>query len=149
MHPSRASQHLTAWLGARRSAAGAYAQPWSTTAYPNILSPTLVVHMHFNITKADWDTIQADTTFDIYKPAMMWGELMGESEAPILVALRRKSASPICEAAGKSCKISFKVAVDDYKDVAETKCMGIAPAECADMPEPFKGDLQSSSLKAT
>jgi hypothetical protein len=103
---------------------------------PAIFDDQLVVHMHLNMTSDDWSTIVNDATFTIYKPAMLWGEALGETEAPLLVSIRRKSSIPICNAAGKSCKVSFKISVDEFKDIYDAGCAlaGTAPASCEDMP---------------
>ncbi len=55
----------------------------------------------------DWATIVADTTFDIEVPALFWAEY----EAPILVSVRRKSATLL----GWD-KISLKIDINEYHD---------------------------------
>ncbi len=143
--------HLIATTAPLRSLASASAA--FATVYPSIFDDNLLVHMHLNMTTEDWDTIVNDATFSIYKPAMMWGQvgegLEADTEAPILVSIRRKSSIPICNDPTKSCKVSFKISVDEYKDIYDAGCKLTATphASCEDMPAHFRADLTKDHLQ--
>lgn len=55
-----------------------------TVSWPATHSQLVLPNLQFQIRQDDYETILADTTFDIYKPAAFWGELDGVSSTPIL-----------------------------------------------------------------
>lgn len=92
----------------------------NTLDWPNFYDPEVIHGLHFKIKDTDWDTIRADETYDIEVPILFWTAQEGEAEA-VLVAIRRKSATPIGD------KVSFKVDINDYKneDLGVSKWHGL------------------------
>jgi hypothetical protein len=82
----------------------ASAQDW-----PEIYDPLVLRNLNLQMSDEDWQTIQNDETFDIWVPTMLWLD----GEAPILVAIRRKSSDPLTNAPGYS-KVSYKIDINEY-----------------------------------
>jgi spore coat protein CotH len=82
----------------------ASAQDW-----PEIYDPLVLRNLNLQMSDEDWQTIQNDETFDIWVPTMLWLD----GEAPILVAIRRKSADALTNAPGYS-KVSYKIDINEY-----------------------------------
>jgi CotH kinase protein len=82
----------------------ARAQDW-----PEIYDPLVLRTLNLQMSDADWQTIQHNETFDVWVPTMLWLD----GEAPILVAIRRKSADALGNAPGY-LKVSYKIDVNEY-----------------------------------
>ena len=81
-----------------------HAQNW-----PDIFNPLELVALNLEMDPGDWNTIQNDDTFDIEVPAMFWAD----GEDPILVSVRRKSATPINNGTPFD-KVSLKIDINEY-----------------------------------
>ena len=65
--------------------------PAAAQNWPDLYDPLQMLRLNLDMAPADWVTIQDDLTFSIEVPAMFWKD----GEVPILVAVRRKSATAI------------------------------------------------------
>jgi hypothetical protein len=83
--------------------APARALPW-----PEIFDPLVLRTIHLQMSDADWQTIQNDESLSIWVPTLLWLE----GEAPILVAIRRKSAEPLVNAPGFR-KVSYRLDINE------------------------------------
>ena len=81
----------------------AAAQGW-----PDVFDPLQLLTLNLEMDNADWQTIQNDETFTIEVPAMFWAD----GEVPILVAVRRKSATPIQNGTPFK-KVSLKIDINE------------------------------------
>lgn len=86
------------------SVSNTLAQDW-----PEIYEPLVLRTLNLQMSDADWQTIQHDETFDIWVPTMLWLD----GEAPILVAIRRKSADALDNAPG-FLKVSYKIDINEF-----------------------------------
>jgi hypothetical protein len=77
--------------------------------WPEIYDPLVLRTLNLQMSNQDWQTIQHDQTFDIWVPTMLWLD----GEAPILVAVRRKSADALSNASG-FLKVSYKIDINEY-----------------------------------
>ncbi|MHC4219697.1 MAG: hypothetical protein ACYSU7_14745, partial [Planctomycetota bacterium] len=57
--------------------------------WPDPYDPARLLTLNLDMDPLDWETIRFDLTYDIEVPAMFWAE----DEDPILVSVRRKSAT--------------------------------------------------------
>lgn len=92
--------------------------------WPELYDPFSLHTLHVQtINPDDFDVIRADTTYDIEVPAYFWVE----NEAPIVVSIRRKSASAIPNELAADKKVSFKIDINEYHDDPEGVdiCVGI------------------------
>jgi hypothetical protein len=89
-------------------AGGACALPNVSSAQTTraLFDPLTVIPLNVELDPLDWDIVRADDSFSIMKPA--W--LNADGDAPILVGIRRKSATPVGN------KLSFKVDINEYVD---------------------------------
>lgn len=76
------------------------------SGWPGVYDPKTVLNLNLDMSNADWNTIRNDTTFDIEVPAMFWTD----GEKPILISVRRKSATAL------GGKISLKLDINEYVD---------------------------------
>jgi len=76
--------------------------------WPEIYDPLQLRTLNLEMSDADWQTIQHDETFDIEVPTMLWLD----EEAPILVAIRRKSSDALSNAPG-FLKVSYKIDINE------------------------------------
>ncbi len=74
--------------------------------WPGVYDPQTVLNLNLDMSVSDWNTISNDTTFDIEVPAMFWAD----GEQPILISVRRKSATAL------GGKISLKLDINEYVD---------------------------------
>ena len=74
--------------------------------WPGVYDPQTVLNLNLDMSASDWNTISNDTTFDIEVPAMFWAD----GEQPILISVRRKSATAL------GGKISLKLDINEYVD---------------------------------
>lgn len=81
------------------------AQTPAVADWPDLYDPFTLLSIDLEMAPGDWSTIVADTTFDIEVPAMF----SAEDEAPILVSVRRKSATRL----GRD-KVSLKIDINEY-----------------------------------
>jgi hypothetical protein len=77
--------------------------------WPQVFDPNVVLNLHLQMTGADWNTVQNDTSFSVEVPAQFWAD----GEAPILVSVRRKSDKALTAAAGFK-KVSLRVDINEY-----------------------------------
>ena len=77
------------------------AQDW-----PDVYDPFTLLTLNLEMDPGDWNTIRQDESFEIEVPAMFGAD----GEDPILVAVRRKSATPI------GPKISLKIDINKLVD---------------------------------
>jgi len=68
-----------------------------------------VLNLNVQLSLVDYQTIQADETFDIYVPAVFWVDNVSPSPGTWNVLIRRKSASPIGEKISYRMKLESKV----------------------------------------
>ncbi len=81
--------------------------------WPDLYDPSELHTLHVQTLYAtDFDLIRADTTYDIEVPAYFWAE----GENPIIVSIRRKSASAIPNELAPDKKVSFKIDINEYHD---------------------------------
>ena len=80
------------------------AQDW-----PEIYDPLVLRTLNLQMSDADWQTVQHDETFDIWVPTTLWLD----GEAPILVAIRRKSADALTNDPDY-LKVSYKIDINEY-----------------------------------
>jgi hypothetical protein len=73
------------------------------TSWEEVYDPLTVRNLNVRITAVDWQTILADTTYEIEVPAIFW---MDGEDIEHQILIRRKSATPI------GTKVSFKI---DFK----------------------------------
>jgi hypothetical protein len=74
--------------------------------WPAVYDPKTVLNLNLDMSNADWSTVRNDTTFDIEVPAMFWAD----GEEPILISVRRKSATALGD------KVSLKLDINEYVD---------------------------------
>ncbi len=98
-------------IGAIGMARVAVAQAEPVPDWPDLYDPFTLLSFNLRMAPEDWDTISADTTFDIEVPALLWAE----DEAPILVSVRRKSASALPSEEDPQ-KVSLKIDINEYHD---------------------------------
>lgn len=92
--------------------------------WPDLYDPFSLHTFHVQtIDPNDFDVIKADTTYDIEVPAYFWAE----NEAPIVVSIRRKSASAIPNELATDKKVSFKIDINEYHDDPDgvDLCVGV------------------------
>jgi hypothetical protein len=85
------------------SSGSALAQGW-----PQVFEPTQVLSLNLSMTPEDWQTIQDDATFAVRVPAQFWAA----GESPILVAVRRKSATALQNGTPFK-KVSLKIDINE------------------------------------
>lgn len=74
--------------------------------WPAVYDPLTVLNLNLDMSNADWSTVKNDTTFDIEVPAMFWAD----GEEPILISVRRKSATAL------GGKVSLKLDINEFVD---------------------------------
>lgn len=92
--------------------------------WPELYNPFSLHTLHVQtIAPSDFDVIRADTTYDIEVPAYFWAE----NEAPVVVSIRRKSASAIPNELAADKKVSYKIDINEYHDDPDgiDVCVGI------------------------
>ncbi len=81
--------------------------------WPDLYDPFSLYSLHVETVNAsDFEIIRADTTYDIEVPAWFWAE----NEEPILVSIRRKSASALPNELDPNKKVSYKIDINEYHD---------------------------------
>ncbi len=75
--------------------------------WPGLYDPLTLLELHVVMTPENFNTIVNDELFDIEVPALFWAE----DEPPILVSIRRKSATKI-----GADKVSFKIDINEYTE---------------------------------
>jgi hypothetical protein len=81
--------------------------------WPDLYDPFTLYTLNVEtVDPADFDLIRNDTTYDIEVPAWFWAE----NEEPILVSIRRKSASALPNELDPNKKVSFKIDINEYHD---------------------------------
>lgn len=81
--------------------------------WPDLYEPFALYTLNVEtVDPADFDLIRNDTTYDIEVPA--W--FRAENEEPILVSIRRKSASALPNELDPNKKVSFKIDINEYHD---------------------------------
>jgi hypothetical protein len=85
-------------------AAGQGLQGW-----PDVFDPTLLLTLNLQMTPGDWATVQNDSSLSIEVPATFWAD----GEPPILVSVRRKSATPLNAGAGYT-KVSLRIDINEF-----------------------------------
>ena len=91
----------------------ASAQAQSVPDWPDLYDPFSLYSLHVEtVNAADFDLIRNDTTYDIEVPAWFWA---GDEE-PILVSIRRKSASALPNELDPNKKVSYKIDINEYHD---------------------------------
>lgn len=81
--------------------------------WPDLYDPFTLYTLHVEtVNPADLDAIRNDTTFDIEVPAWFWAE----NEEPVLVSIRRKSASALPNEQDPNKKVSYKIDINEYHD---------------------------------
>jgi hypothetical protein len=93
------------------AAAGAGAQSDPVPDWPDHYDPFTLLTYNLTMTKADWDTIRRDLTYDIEVPCL----LQANGEAPVLVSVRRKSASAFPDESDPQ-KVALKIDINEYAD---------------------------------
>jgi CotH protein len=77
------------------------AQDWA-----DVYNPLQMLQLNLELNEDDWAAIVADDTYDVdYLPALFWAD----SEEPMLVGVKRKSATPI------GTKVSLKVDINEFE----------------------------------
>ncbi|HBO45992.1 MAG TPA: hypothetical protein DD670_19125 [Planctomycetaceae bacterium] len=74
--------------------------------YADLFNPLNVLNLNLEMDPVDWETIRADNTYSIHRPAYFWAD--GENK--IIVDVKRKPT----EAFGG--KVSLKIDINDYFD---------------------------------
>jgi len=74
--------------------------------WPAVYEPLTALSLNLYMDHGDWNTVKNDTTFDIEVPAMFWAD----GEEPILISVRRKSATALGQ------KVSLKLDINEYVD---------------------------------
>jgi hypothetical protein len=82
--------------------------PAQGQGWPEVFEPTQVVSLHLSMSPEDWQTIQDDATFTVRVPAQFWAA----GEQPMLVSVRRKSATPLQNGTAFK-KVSLKIDIND------------------------------------
>jgi hypothetical protein len=81
--------------------------------WPGLYDPFVLLTLNVEtVEPTDFDLIRNDTTYDIEVPAWFWAE----DEEPILVSIRRKSASALPNELDPNKKVSFKIDINEYHD---------------------------------
>jgi len=84
--------------------------------WPDLYDPFTLYTLNVETVNADdFDLIRNDTTYDIEVPAWFWAE----SEEPILVSIRRKSASALPNELDPNKKVSYKIDINEYHDAPD------------------------------
>ena len=86
------------------------ANPANAYDWPELYNPARLITLNLDMDPADWDTVKADTTFDIEVPATFWADGDLDEPDPILVSVRRKSADALGD------KVSLKIDINEYVD---------------------------------
>lgn len=82
-------------------------------AWPDLYDPFSLYSLHIEtLEAADFEIIRSDTTYDIEVPAWFWA---GDEE-PVLVSIRRKSASALPNELDPNKKVSYKIDINEYHD---------------------------------
>ena len=92
--------------------------------WPHLYDPFTLYTLNVETVNADdFDRIRHDTTYDIEVPALFWAE----SEEPILVSIRRKSASALPNELDPNKKVSYKIDINEYHDDPDgvDVCVGV------------------------
>jgi hypothetical protein len=89
------------------SAPAALAQ--SAPDWPEHYDPFTLLSYHLTLSESDWNTIRSDQSYDIEVPAL----LAAEGEAPVLVSVRRKSASAFPSESNPE-KVSLKIDLNEF-----------------------------------
>jgi len=85
--------------------------------WPDLYDPFTLLNLNVEtVNPEDFDLIRNDTTYEIEVPAWFWAE----DEEPILVSIRRKSASALPNELDPNKKVSFKIDINEYQDEDET-----------------------------
>jgi spore coat protein CotH len=84
--------------------------PANAYDWPGLYDPTQLITLNLDMDPVDWDTVKADTTFDIEVPAMFWADGDLDEPVPKLVSVRRKSADALGD------KVSLKIDINEYVD---------------------------------
>lgn len=85
----------------------------------DVYQPNQLISMNVKIAKADYDTIQADETFDIEVPAEFWLDNVEPNPGSWNIRIRRKSATPIGE------KISYRIKFDSKIGAGSARWMNL------------------------
>lgn len=89
------------------------AQAQSVPDWPGLYDPFKLYTLHVEtVNPPDFDVIRNDTTYDIEVPAWFWAG----DEDPILVSIRRKSASALPNELDPNKKVSYKIDINEYHD---------------------------------
>jgi hypothetical protein len=87
--------------------------------WPDLYAPFTLHHYRLTMTEANWDTIRFDATHDIEVPTLFSAQAEGGPiEGPILIAVRRKSATAFPNEADPQ-KVSLKLDINDFTDQDE------------------------------
>jgi hypothetical protein len=86
---------------------GALAQ--TVPDWPAHYDPFTLLRYQLTLKESDWNTIRHDQTYDIEVPAL----LSAENEAPVLVSVRRKSASAFPNESDPQ-KVSLKIDLNEF-----------------------------------
>jgi hypothetical protein len=98
---------LLAALALCCAAPAALAQP--VPDWPDHYDPFSLLRYHLTLAESDWNTIRSDQSYDIEVPAL----LSAEDEAPVLVSVRRKSASAFPNESNPE-KVSLKIDLNEF-----------------------------------
>jgi hypothetical protein len=77
--------------------------------WPDVFDPLALHRLYLEMDPDDWLVIQNDQTFELEMPALFWAD----GEDPLLVAVRRKSASALTEDP-RFIKVSLKIDINEY-----------------------------------
>lgn len=94
------------------TSAGALARPADavTENWPEVFDPAILRTLNVQMTSQDWDFIRKDLT-ETYRP----GYLSADGEAPIYVAVRRKSSRAL-PSETNPIKVGLKIDINEYVD---------------------------------
>ena len=82
----------------------------ATENWPEVFDPAILRTLNLQMTSQDWDFIRRDLT-ETYRP----GWLSADGEAPIAVAIRRKSSRAL-PSESNPIKVGLKVDINEYVD---------------------------------
>ena len=77
--------------------------------WPGVFDPLTLHRLNLEMEPGDWQIVQTDQTFEQEVPAFFWAD----GEEPLLVAVRRKSASALTENPS-FIKVSLKIDINEY-----------------------------------
>jgi hypothetical protein len=77
--------------------------------WPDHYDPFRVLTYNLVMSEQNWDTIRHDLSFDIEVPSLLWAD----AEAPVLVSVRRKSATAFPDE-GDPQKVALKIDINEY-----------------------------------